>query len=269
MLRFSRYAAAALFALVAAFFLGGSLVAADRPSADSEKALKQRVTAFYTLLSQKKFRAAEEYIAARSKEEYYTDQKPIILGFKVGGISWEDNFRKANVTIVATSLIHTVRAGDFKSTVPVPTFWLLENGKWCWYIPPVEIKQTPFGPMKVDRAAAADNTLTQTDISNRIAHGVNLDAILKAVKADHSTVKLEKPGDSSAVIIANTLPGEVTLTSQITGGTGFEAVLEQTELKSVGKTRLVITRLRGADFKPGMVAVLVGQTSQILQIAVN
>src|SRR5260370_17579573 len=66
----------------------------DKAPPDVEEALRARITAFYQAHVDKKFRQADEYVAADTKDFYYEANKPAYLALEIGKITYSDNFTK-------------------------------------------------------------------------------------------------------------------------------------------------------------------------------
>ncbi len=253
--------------LVSVALLGAMSAAGASKTAPKnvEDALRNRVGQFYQLMVDKKFRAAEDLVDPDSRDAYYVNEKPSIEDFQVEGISWEDNFAAANLTIVSRVKIRSPRAGEYEEKVPYSSHWKLENGQWFWFIPKVTVRQTPFGVMKVDPGVAAGSGM---DLKAMIAKGPTQKDVLQGVDTDRTEVHLTG-NKSQEVKIENKLPGRVSLRAEIVSGAGFDVTLRDSGLEGRGKTQLFVSRRRGVEFKPGRLAVMVQPTGQVLQITVN
>lgn len=243
----------------------GAAGASKTAPKDVEDALRGRVQQFYQDMVDKKFRAAEELVAPESRDTYYVNEKPTIEDFRVEGISWEDNFTTANLTMVSKTKIRSPRVGEYEENVPYASHWKFENGQWYWFIPRVTVRETPFGVMKVDPGVAEGSGM---DLKAMIAKGPTEKDVQRGVDADRMEVKLNG-NKSQEIKIENKLPGRVTLSAEIVSGSGFDVTLRDSGLDGSGKTRLIISRRRGVEFKPGKLAVMVQPTGQVLQIAVD
>jgi len=251
--------------LLGAMSAAGVSGAAKTAPKDVEDALRNRVGQFYQLMVDKKFRAAEDLIDPDSRDAYYVNEKPSIEDFRVEGISWEDNFTTANLTIVSKTKIRNPRVGEYEENVPYSSHWKVENGQWFWFIPKVTVRQTPFGVMKVDPGVAAGSGM---DLKAMIAKGPTQKDLLQGVGVDRAEVHLTG-NKSQEVKIENKLPGRVSLRAEIVSGAGFDVALRDSGLEGRGKTQLFVSRRKGVEFKPGRLALMVQPTGQVLQIAVN
>lgn len=112
-----------------------------------EEALRERLTLFYQCQVDGTFRKGEQYVAEESKDRYYNGRHQKYFGYKIGTIKFSDDFRTAQVTVVADVDLH-FQGRVIRAPMPFVANWKLEDGVWCWYVPipkPGEIQHTPFG----------------------------------------------------------------------------------------------------------------------------
>ena len=130
-----------------------------KPPADVDAALRARVLEFFQYHVTGEFRKAEALVAEDSKDLFYNRNKPrYIKVVDIARIDYEPDFQKAVaiVNVVSPQLIPGWDEGP--PTLPIPTNWKLENGKWCWYLEPESLLRTPFGAISLNTAAAAAQT---------------------------------------------------------------------------------------------------------------
>ncbi|HVO99453.1 MAG TPA: hypothetical protein VMT15_15385 [Bryobacteraceae bacterium] len=109
-----------------------------------EDELRARVTAFYQNFVDGSPRKAEVFVAEDTKDYYYNAQKLHFESFKVGKVTFSDNFTKAIVMVVGKT--EKVLAGQkVQMEVPQETHWKIENGQWCWTYHPEDYAITPMG----------------------------------------------------------------------------------------------------------------------------
>jgi hypothetical protein len=113
---------------------------------DVEEKLRKRVTEFYSLYLQAKYRAAEALVAEESRDLYYAMSKAPIRSFQLEQITWDDDLK--NATVLVACLSATPRTAAQGMWVPINGHWRLEKGDWYLVIKPRTT--TPFGPMKFD-----------------------------------------------------------------------------------------------------------------------
>jgi len=126
-----------------------------------DRALRARVTQFLNDHITGQFRKAEALVAADSKDVYYNRSKPRYMSCKgISSIRYSENFTKAYVTAMC-ALPVVIQPSDTElqsdatalpwtaPTVPIPSMWKLEHGKWCWYIDKELDRRSPFGTMPI------------------------------------------------------------------------------------------------------------------------
>lgn len=176
-----------------------------RAPAGVEEALRQRADTFYALQMQGKFRQAESVVCEASKDAFYGSDKRQWRSAEVAKIAFEDEFRTARVTVLLGAEF-TTRAGRMPVTYPATTIWKLEDGNWCFYIPPPseEAIVTPFGKMK--------GSGVPVDTQAGTAKSVSVGDVLSALKLSKREMTLNSAGPSSdEILIHNGLPGQLEL----------------------------------------------------------
>jgi len=127
------------------------------PAVDA--ALRARVTEFLNYHVTGEFRKAEALVAEDTKDAFYNRAKPRYIGCKgISSITYSDHFTKAYVTALCTIPTLISAGGSEQSsddaayaammgppTVPLPSMWKIENGKWCYYLDKDLDRRTPFG----------------------------------------------------------------------------------------------------------------------------
>src|SRR5271155_3770113 len=121
----------------------------DKPPADVDDALRARVTEFYKYHVDGKLRLAEKLVAEDAKDDFFAAMKPAIKSFRIDQIAYSDNYTKAKVTMVGSAMVHFMgMAAPQLMDMPFPSFWKIENGKWCFYYYVDPDRMTPFGKQK-------------------------------------------------------------------------------------------------------------------------
>ena len=109
-----------------------------------EEALRARVSEYYTLFGQSKFRQAESLVTEESKDAFYTMNKSRHMGFSIAGVTFADDVKSARVLVKLMMIMPMM--GSKPLPFPVSTQWRLVDGEWYAYIPqfkPGDIVQTP------------------------------------------------------------------------------------------------------------------------------
>jgi len=259
-----------------ALFLLGSLAAcmAQNPPAaaapnappDVDQALRDRVTKFFQLQKEGKFRQAEQYVAEDTKDIYYNAPKSSYQSFEITKITYGDNFRKAVVVLKGPREMATP-LGKMKFDTTQESAWKLEGGLWCWYVEPAHDVRTPFGIVKPSQTAGAPGTPPKPAIKPLVS---SVDELWKQVSADKQAVRFPANGGSAEVVIRNSLPGSVTLKLQAPPTPGLEARLERDQIPAKASGRVLLKYTPQAQ-KPASttVNVLVESTNQTIPIQVT
>jgi hypothetical protein len=258
-----------------ALFLLGSLAAclaqnppaAAAPNAPPEvdQALRDRVTKFFQLQKDGKFRQAEQYVAEDTKDLYYGAPKSRYLSFEIKKISYSDSFRKATVVARAPYEAAT-QLGKMTFDTAQESTWKLEGGLWCWYVEPTREVRTPFGVVKPPQTAGAPGAPPKPVIRPLIS---SVEELWKQVSADKQVVRFPANGGSAEVVIRNSLPGSITLKLQSAPTPGLEARLEHDQIPSKASGRVLLKYTpQSQQPRPATVNVLVESTNQTIPIQV-
>jgi hypothetical protein len=237
----------------------------DKAPPDVEEALRARITAFYQAHVDKKFRQADEYVAADTKDFYYEANKPAYLAFEIGKITYSDNFTKAKAVVSCKIRFAIPGFNEAPVMAPVPSTWKVENGEWYWYVDQKAGRETPFGVMK-----APDGTSSGGSFPS-LASAPSVDTLWKSVQADKNEVQLSaKEPSSDLVTISNKMPGNIWLQIDAPKTPGLEIALDRGELKTGEDAK--ITFHSEPQEKPvtriAQVRVTVLPTNQVIPITV-
>jgi len=259
-----------------------------RPPADVDKALRERVDEFFRDHVTAHFRQAEALVAEDSKDFFYNTNKPHYMSY--GGIQtirYSDNFTHAYVTVTVESA-SAADAGIFGTlpSLPIPSMWKIEDGKWCWYVDPEILKRTPFGPippqtmaaamaaMKSPADAAPAPTPIPPDMASALKTSIpDIPSVMNRdpntptgqIQVDRKSIEI-KPGAGAAIAVRN--GGHDTLSLILMGQLkGVEAELDQKQLAPGNSAQLALRAEKNAQ--SGTINVVVVQTGEIIPIAVT
>lgn len=237
-------------------------------TAEAEKALRDRVQQFYQLQLDKKYRQAEGMVAEESKDDYYNGKKPDIRGFDIVKVQLQDGDTKAMVTIkakVLTLALGAAQVFDFSSQ----TYWKLENGQWCWYIPEEAKRATPFGTINT-ATPGGDRKLDTTGHAPGSIEAPDFAALQSKVSIDRSSVQLDARDADQAVTITNGLPGplELTVDPHVKQIRGLSFEIDKTRLES-GEKATAHLRWTGQEKISDTVRITAVQVNRILEIHVH
>lgn len=130
--------------LVSAMFADAPPTGQKAPP-EVDTALRARITEFFQLQSKGKFVQATKMVADDSKDFFIGGSKSAYINFEVKNIKYSDNFTKAIAMVQVERMVPVEGFLGHPLTWPVPTRWKLENGEWCWYMDPDDLRRTPFG----------------------------------------------------------------------------------------------------------------------------
>jgi hypothetical protein len=237
----------------------------DKAPPDVEEALRARITAFYQAHVDKKFRQADEYVAADTKDFYYEANKPAYLAFEIGKITYSDNFTKAKAVVSCKIRFPIPGFDDAPVMAPVPSTWKVENGQWYWYVDQKAGRATPFGVMPPAAGAAPAGGFPS------LTSAPSVEMLQKSVQADKNEVQLSaRKSSSDLVTISNKMPGNIWLQVDAPKTPGLEITLDRGELKTGEEAK--ITFHSEPQEKPvtrvAQVRVTVLPTNQVIPITV-
>jgi hypothetical protein len=287
-----------------------------QPPANVDKALRARVSEFLNYHVTGEFRKAEALVADDSKDVFYDRAKPRYISCKgIANIRYSDHFSKAYVTAMCVMPV-LIQPTDNEQqadgqpqvpigppTVPLPSTWKLENGKWCWYLDKEMDRSSPFGmmpSMQMGQGMAPGSVLPMVGMppgmtaptppaglstpqgsmmdpgmlaAIRAVHvpvtaasvGAVSPEALHHVKLDMSTITLEV-GESVKVKISNDAGDsrQVMLLGQLAG---IEPKLESNTIKGGESTTLNVKATAGA--KSATVNLVVVDTGEMLALPVT
>ena len=238
------------------------IMAADAP-AEVDAALRARVEEFYKLQAERKFRQAEDFVASDTKDFYYEMRKPEVGGFTIQKIEYEAGLQKAKVTISTQTQLRIPGAAPIAMTVPVPTTWKIEDGKWCWYMAQ-DYVDTPFGRVKVAKPDPAS-----AKAAANVAARVSAASAMNGVHSDVARIQLDPLNPSPRTVnLKNTLPGPVTIQS-MTSSPALKIEIGKPELGADESTTVTITPVAGAKDHPAQLVLKVGPIGQMINIAID
>jgi hypothetical protein len=233
--------------------------------AEAEKALRDRVQQFYQLQADKKYRQAEAFIAADTKDLFYASGKPDISDFSIVKIVMRDATH-ADVTVKAKVNMFVMGAGMRPIELPTTGAWKIEDGQWVWYVDQAAGLKTPFGDIKPSAGTTPD--AAPDDISARIKN-FSVDAIRSQVTFEPRAVSLNPDRTVQTVTITNGMPGAITLDLPVEKIPGIGLELDKKHLEAGEKANLTITRLGEKPILSASVRVDVSPLNVTLEVQVN
>ena len=70
----------------------------DRPPANVDRALRERIAQFYQFHVDRDFKKAEALVADDTRKFFYSNNKPAYLSFEIGRIEYTEHFTRAIAT---------------------------------------------------------------------------------------------------------------------------------------------------------------------------
>jgi hypothetical protein len=233
----------------------------NRPPEDVDRALRARISEFYQLHVEGKYRQAEALVAEDTKDFYYAASKTKYLSFEIRAINYYDGYTRAKATVLLEQYVMMPGFADKPLKVPTPSTWKLVDGQWYWYVDPEALRDTPFGKMKPGPFPTPGAAPPNLPV---IPTAKDMQFIFAQVKADKAAVTL-KSGEPQQVTITNSAQGEMTI-AMAGGLPGIEAKLDRTNIPAGGKA--VLTLQAGNNAKAGVLNLRVEQTNHMIPIQV-
>lgn len=238
----------------------------EKAPPEVDEALRARINGFYQAhVDRKLIRQADQFVAEDTKDFFFEANKPSYLEFQIDKIVYSGNFTQAKAMVKCKMVVMMPGFGNDPVTMPIPSTWKIENGKWVWHVDQKLGRETPFGRMKPAGSSPAGPLPS-------LSSGPDIQTLWKSVRADKSSVQLSASQDSSdEVTISNKMPGGISLRLDYTKTPGLEVTMDRTELKS-GEQAKVSLRFRPrktSGVKTAEIRVMVQPTNQMIPIAVT
>jgi hypothetical protein len=233
----------------------------NRAPKSVDDALRARINEFYTASVKGEFRKAEALVAEDTKDFFYDHDKPRMLSFEINRIEYSSGYTRAKATVLEERYVMFPGFAEKAMKIPTPSYWKIEDGKWCWYVDRDKLNETPFGIMKPGPRAAGDNSpaavlpTIPTDPAE----------LMKMGRADKSEVSLSS-GASERVVFENAMKGPVTVAIQ--GKLeGIEATFDRETIPAGEKATLILKAGNGA--KSGTLTVRAMPLGNVMPIQVT
>ncbi|MEJ7607964.1 MAG: hypothetical protein WKF37_17275 [Bryobacteraceae bacterium] len=198
----------------------------DKAPPQVDQALRAQVAKFFQAHVDGKFRLADEAVAEDSKEIFFALEKERYLSFEIVRINYSEDYTRATVVTALEKIFRSPRVGTLRVKPPITSAWKLEDGKWGWYVVPQKDWNTAFGKM-TPGPDNPDGALT------KLFAGVTPEEVLNQVKISKTQVSLSSYEKSSdVVVIANGMPGDLTLSLEANSVPGLEVSIDRPTLKS-------------------------------------
>ncbi len=241
----------------------------DSGPPEVEAALRARVSEFYQLEVDGKFRQAEPFVAEESKDFFYAANKPRYTGFSIKKVEFGDDFTRATVVVLVDRMVPIPGFEGHAVPGAVPSHWKLEKGLWCWYADRSDTSALPF-PGSVPRMGGG-MPMPSGPVGGAAASLPPMPNMSALVMADKAALQLKAAGPSSGqVTLVNRLKTPVTLIARDPRIAGLSLTLDHTDLKTGEKAVLAVesTGKSPLPTQPVTITVVVKQTNQVIPIKV-
>lgn len=187
---------------------------------DVDAALRAKVTEFFDLHVQGKFRAADKLVCEDSKDAYFDAVKRKYISFEIMKVNYDPGFQSAKViTKLEADFVNQQFQRNW--VFPLTSHWKVEAGAWCYYIPPMPKEvETPFGISKSARqpkdpsalgtatAVAADPKLIMAQIAKQVVLS-STKMKLKGYEASTDGIEIRNgtPGPLEVTFMGHEFPG--------------------------------------------------------------
>jgi hypothetical protein len=212
-----------------------------------EEALRGRVSGYFTLQKEGKFRQAEAFVCDESRDTYYDSDKRRWTSLEIVRVTFEKEYQEAKV-LVALGTEMTQRGSRVPAIFPMNSWWKSQAGQWCLYIPPPNKEQTltPFGIMKQTEAGEGQKAGPRVPVSPQQA----VEQILSSIRFSKRELKVkgyEKSSDELEVL--NQMPGTLQVGVIGVAPPGMKWQLTKSELKQ-GERAIFKVEYEPADQSP-------------------
>jgi hypothetical protein len=240
------------FVAALAVFLLPALTAQDatalfkKAPPEVDEALRKSAGEFFEMQVGKKYGAAIKHVSEESLDTYIGSEKDLCFSIDIMGITYNESFDDAIVTILCERGMATPVGGG-RVTMPTTTYWRVENGAWKWYTPKDPNRKegndyvmTPFGPVPT-RTPDMDESGKVDRKDVKLTPQVTLDQLQTALKLNPEKVVMR--ADQAATVTAevhNTFPGLLKVAVRWVGMKGLTATIDREEINADEKATITV-----------------------------
>lgn len=198
-----------------------TIPAAEAPAAVTE-ALRARVNQFfqYHVEHGPALRRAMDLVAEDTKDEYFANNKMKVEKFNITDIKFAPGFQQAMVVLdVTREWNFYAQAKGEMVTLPMVTYWKIEEGEWRWYKDKGMESITPMGLSNLQTMGKLELLRQNPDGTINLPADFNKEETLRAQaqliltqsKLDRDTVTLSLQKESEETVTFQNGYGEVNL----------------------------------------------------------
>lgn len=205
-------------------------------SADTEKALLDRVTKFYAALTEGKYKNAFVMVAEEAQEAFMGMPKTGFQDVQLKSIEWADGGKSAKVAVIYKREI-PVMGKSIPSAMRDDSNWKLEGGEWVWAGKAAGGPRTnALGIRMPDTPAASEGPqLSADEVKKRIAEAPSAAQMsggaVQVVGPKSLEFSKSRPGEAE-FIVKNPLPGWVVVKMVLPKLAGLEWVVPEKAKRS-------------------------------------
>ena len=270
-LRVSGFLAAAIWLATVSCLAFGQTA----PPADTDQALRARVTEFLQGFVDRQFRKLLPLVADATQEEFFAMSKAELKSFKLEAIDYNSDFTKAKVHLTVMKIWHA-EGNEFLAQEPLDLTWKIEKGSWVWYH---ELENdtivTAMGPSDIAKIMQGVNGQAPAlpKMSQSVIDSMGKNLLVQPV-LDKSTVTLAAGKTSSEVVtVHNQARGAMLLSlNAVPKIPGFTATLDKTTVQGGEEAKLSL-RYDPPDPstkpEPALITVVVSPFGQELNVKVD
>jgi hypothetical protein len=250
-----------------------------------DQALRARVQTFYQLHQEKKFRQADKLVHEDSKDIFFEADKTTFRGFKIVGVSYEENYTRARVVIDIDTDFFFPGFGQMQVNRPLTSMWKLDGNEWWWYALPCDPnvgKDSPFNYMfKGCKGSGPEETPAPPPDPKSTVLGapMSMQDFQRALSELKSKVQVDKnqvvfPSHEAAeaeIVVSNGWDQPVHLSIDVPELPGLTLTVEKPVLEAGQKTRVrIVSKPETRGAKPAVRAQLTAEEiSKVIPIEIT
>ncbi len=240
-----------------------------------DKALRDRITAFYQAHADGRPRLAEPIVAPESKDLFFSLLKPRYLSFEILKIEYSDDYQRAIASVNCEEELFIMGAGKQKVKMPLNSWWELLSGEWYWYVDLKAVRQTPFGPVQyTSESQDSPSSPFTMPKGPSVQEVTSMFSAGNIISADKTEVRLSAVQPSSdSIVLKNAVPGTVKFSVERPGLEipGFEFKLERADVP-MGQTATLTFHYEpkgAAPSSPVVLNVVAQPTGKVIPIRIT
>jgi len=271
-----------MFPRIAWILLVSAAAASAQVPPEVDQALRARVDEFfrYHVEGGPALRKAMEMVADDTKDDYFSSGKLQVLKYELTGIEYNQDYTRAKVTLEVSRNV-AILGQLSEMTLPMPTLWKIEGGKWMWYLEPRSGKPTLLSdsPLQADApTSSGGRSPLPADLSKPEVIAALADSILRGASVDKQSVTLRwGQASEDQIVFFNPYPAVELELGTVLDVPGLTVEADKVALKAKENGLVHFRYAPPADFdarkqappEPFFVNLRVTPFSQVFRITVN